>query len=312
MKLRNLLTVLLAAVFLASSAMALGLMADYAAGNDRYADLRSQISAGNREKFPVQSLREPGPTEPAPETLPPAEEESEPATVPTTEPPETLSTEPPQTVPTEPPETTPPEPQEIPDGNAAELASVDLEALRMVNAQVIGWLFIPGTNIDYPLVQGEDNQYYLEHTWDHEVSAVGAVFMEATNASDFSDYSTILYAHNLRAGTMFSELHLYKEQSFWEENPYVYIVSDEGIFRYAIYAAYEADVTGATYWRDVDSDLRKQEYVEYGLSCSIFDTGIRPNTDTPVLTLSTCTGYTYARRWVVQAVLEGPVIPPAE
>lgn len=303
MKLRNLLTGLLAVVFLASSAMALGLAADYAAGNESYANLRSRTSVSNRVQPPVQTALEPGPVKPVSEVseiLPLVEEETAPIPEPT------------ETIPTEPPETTPPGPQGIVDSYAVELMEVELDALQAVNPQVIGWIFVPGTNIDYPLVQGEDNQYYLEHTWDHQTSAVGAVFMESTNAPDFSDYSTILYAHNLRAGTMFSALHQYKEQSFWEENPYVYIVSDMGVFRYAIYAAYEADVTGATYWRDVDSDLRRQEYVDYGLSHSVLDTGIRPTTDTPVLTLSTCTGYTYARRWVVQAALEGPVIPTEE
>lgn len=303
MKLRNVLTVLLAVVFFASSAMALGIAADYAAGNDRYADLRPRVSVSNQDPSPIQTLREPGWVEPVPETEPAIEETTQPETEPT----EPEPSDPPETIPTE-----PPKPQGIPDGYAAELMAVDLEALRRVNPQVIGWIFLPGTNIDYPLVQGEDNQYYLEHTWDHEASAVGAVFMEATNAPDFSDYSTIVYAHNLRAGTMFSALHNYKDQAFWKENPYVYIVSDGGVFRYAIYAAYEADVTGATYWRDVDSDLRRQEYVAYGLSLSVLDTGIRPTTETPVLTLSTCTGYTYARRWVIQAVLEGLVIPLEE
>lgn len=305
MKLRNLLTAVLAMVFVASSAMALGLAADYEAGNESYDSARALMSGSQQENpfepmaaeiLPlnpdVRSVSEPDLEYPKAMVLPQVQAD--------------ILSVPEKTVPIK------EEPSRIIDGYAAQLSGVDLEALQAVNPQVIGWIFIPGTNIDYPIVQGEDNQYYLEHTWDGQDSKVGAVFMESTDAPDFSDYSTILYAHNLRSGTMFSALHSYKEQVFWEENPYVYIVTDLGMFRYAIYAAYEADVTGTTYWRDVDSELRRQEYVDYGLANSILDTGIVPTTDTPVLTLSTCTGYTYARRWVVQAVLEGPIAAPEQ
>lgn len=285
---RNILTGIFAAVFTVSSLMALSLALDYRTGNSSYEEALA-LASGTEPTHPptLPEITEPTPL-PANVLLPQTPNATEP------EPTEPLSTE-------------PTGPAAIFDLQALWLEALDLDALREINAEVIGWILIPGTNISYPIVQGRDNDHYLNHTWDGQSSATGAVFMEATHAADFSGFSTILYAHNLRNGTMFSALHEYKAPEFWEENPFVYIATDAGSFRYRIYAAYEADVTGTTYWTDVTTQQRQQEYVRYGLDHSVLDTGVVPGDGSPVLTLSTCTGYTYARRWVVQAVLEGPI-----
>jgi len=284
---RNILTGLLAAVFAVSSLLALDLALDYRAEQERHADALALASGtGPHDPPPLPEITEPAPL-PANILLP--------QTPPATEP------EPAEPLPTEP---TGPAP--IFDLHAPWLEDLDLEALREVNADVVGWILIPGTRISYPIVQGADNDYYLNHTWDGQQNAAGAVFLEASHAADFSDFSTILYGHNLRSGAMFTDLHRYKAQDFWQDHPFVYIATDTGCSRYRIYAAYEADVTGPTYWQSVPAELQR-EYVDYGLTHSTVETGVIPDDGAPVLTLSTCTGYTYARRWVVQAVLEGPI-----
>ncbi len=298
---RNILTGILAVIFGVSSLMALHLALDYRAGSDSYAEALALASGSE----PTSAVTEPAPTDPEPgpfsaNILPQKLRSGQ------TEATEPAVTEP---EPTE-PAVTEPEPTEhaaIFDLQAPWLEDLDLEALQAVNDDVIGWILIPGTSISYPIVQGTDNDYYLNHTWDGQRSATGAVFMEATHAADFSDFSTILYGHNLSMGHIFRPLHKYQDRSFWEANPYVYIVTDAGSFRYRIYAAYEAELTAATYWRDVSTGQRQREYVQYGLDRSVLDTGVVPEEGTPVLTLSTCTDYTFARRWVVQAVLEGPI-----
>ena len=298
MKLRKLIITLLAVVFAVSTVMALRLAAEYQTGNRSYEYARA-LAAGTQQETPS-----------SPKTISREEQRSAYALEFRTPEPEHEETQPAET-PAEPQETQPTEETFVmTDSNAAVLAEVDLEALRQVNSDVLGWIYVPGTDISYPIVQGANNDYYLEHTWDLQSNSVGAVFMEATNAGDLTDYRTILYAHNLRNGSMFSQLHNYQDQNFWAENPFVYVLIDAGILRYRIYAAYEAEVTGTTYWQQVQTEAQRLEYVRYGLEHSVLETGIQPTPDTPVLTLSTCTGYTYARRWVVQAVLEGMVIPP--
>ncbi|MBE5869609.1 MAG: class B sortase [Lachnospiraceae bacterium] len=181
---------------------------------------------------------------------------------------------------------------------------VNLEALREVNEDVIGWIMIPDTVVNYPLLQGEDNDYYLNYTWDKQKNRVGSIFLESTSSPDLSDFHTIIYGHYLKERTMFSPIRNYKNQSFWEKRPYVYIATDEGVFRYEIYASYEAGITTATYRLGFESEQEKQEFIDVGVKQSVIDTGIVPEITDRILTLSTCTGRGHATRWVVQARLK--------
>lgn len=86
-----------------------------------------------------------------------------------------------------------------------------------------GWILIPNTVISYPLLQGEDNQYYLNHTWKKWTSAVGAIFMDSQNNPNLTDFNTIVYGHRMNNGSMFASLKNYKKQSYWQAHPCVYI-----------------------------------------------------------------------------------------
>ena len=199
----------------------------------------------------------------------------------------------------------------IPDAAADSLAQIELAPLRHQNPDILGWISIPGTNISYPLLQGEDNDYYLNNTWDHRPSYQGSIFMECKNNANLEDFNTILYGHNLLDGTMFSQLHFYKDETFLRENPFIYLVTKTGILRYRIYAVYETPIDRITYRLRFD-DSQKQAFLENGLSRSLYDTGVTPTTGDSILTLSTCTGVIRTNRWVVQAVLEGIVVSPGD
>lgn len=197
------------------------------------------------------------------------------------------------------------------DPTADSLLALDLASLTEVNPDVQGWISIPGTNISYPLVQGADNDYYLHNTWDHQPSYRGSVFMECRSSAALDDFNTIIYAHNLLDGTMFSQLHRYKNADFFRENPYVYIVNGSGAYRYRIFAAYEVP-TNASAYRLRFNEEQKQAFLDDSLRLSVHDAGVTPTTEDQVLTLSTCTGVIRSNRWVIQAVLEGRVISPTE
>ena len=154
-------------------------------------------------------------------------------------------------------------------------------------------------------MQGDDNEYYLNHTWKKWTSVVGAIFMEYANSPDLSNFNTIIYGHRMNNGSMFASLKYYKDLSYWKAHPYVYITDDNGSHRYEIFAAYEVSVEGDTYRLGFSSDASKQSFIDYCLSQSVIDTGITPTIYDRILTLSTCTGNGHATRWVVQAVLKG-------
>ena len=96
---------------------------------------------------------------------------------------------------------------------------VDFEALRKVNPDIIGWIVIPGMEISYPIVQGEDNDYYLKHTFDKAENASGCIFVEVENSPDFSDNNTFVYGHNMKNKSMFAKLNRYQEEDTFRKNP---------------------------------------------------------------------------------------------
>ena len=183
------------------------------------------------------------------------------------------------------------------------MAEVSLEELRETNVDVLGWISIPDTQINYPIMDGDDNSYYLNNTWDRKPSIVGSIFLECQNSSDLSDYNTLLYGHRMKNGSMFAALKYYDDAEYWREHPYVYIKDDYGVHRYEIFAAYEAAITSSTYRLGFDGES-KQEFIDSALERSVIDTGVIPTINDRMLTLSTCTGRGYDTRWVVQARLE--------
>lgn len=208
--------------------------------------------------------------------------------------------EPPELLPEEPPE----EESEPLSPEAAHLAEVDLAALQAVNEDVVGWLEIPGTELSYPVVQGTDNQFYLNHNWKKERSGAGAVFLEQTNSRELADFHLIIYAHRMHNDTMFGTLKYYKDAEFCQQHPSIYLVAEDGVRRYDIFSAHRASVTGLVYRLDLEESGLEEELVRTCLDNSEIDTGVIPEPGTQVLTLSTCTGEGYDTRWVVQAALQ--------
>jgi len=211
--------------------------------------------------------------------------------------------------PVDPSETERTEPRPL-EERAAYLWEVDLAGLRQSNSDVLGWISVLGTQLDYPLLQGEDNQHYLDHTWQGKRNAAGSVFLECTAQPDFSDFNTIVYAHNMKNGSMFGSLRQYRTQSHYEANPYIYIVDDSGLRRYEIFAAFEAEVVGYTYRLDINTPEKKQAFLDYSAGRSVLDADVVPTVEDSVITLSTCTGNGYEHRWVVQGVLTGTFTLP--
>ena len=96
---------------------------------------------------------------------------------------------------------------ETPEENQKETVTVDFEALKKINPEIIAWIRIPDTKIDYPVVQGTDNEYYLKHTFKKTEHVAGSIFLDKDNSPDFSNRKTILYGHNMKDGSIFQGLY---------------------------------------------------------------------------------------------------------
>ena len=212
---------------------------------------------------------------------------------------------------TAPPETASPLPEPLPE-EAAALEQVDLDALREVNPEVIGWICIPETDLNYPLMFSGDNSYYLNHTWSKERNAGGAIFLEQECDPELSDFNVIIYGHRMGNSTMFGSLAYYEEEEYWRDHPSVYLVTDGWVYRCDVFAAYKTGVRTSTYRLRLTEEEEKQEFIDFCTGRAAYSTGITPTTDGQVLTLSTCTGLGASPdRWVVQGCLaqEYPLTP---
>ena len=189
------------------------------------------------------------------------------------------------------------------DAHMEKLASVNIVSLQEKNKDVVGWIQIPGTKIDYPMVQGEDNTYYLEHVWDGKENFVGSIFIECQNSSDFTDWNTIIYGHNMANGSMFGSLKKYKDPEYFQKHPYIYIVIEGGVLRYEIFSAYTAEVDSQTFGLSYHQMETREKFIDMAIQNSNIDTGIIPAPTDQIITLSTCSGDSYATRQVIHARL---------
>ena len=96
---------------------------------------------------------------------------------------------------------------------------VDFDALRQIDENVVAWLYSPGTSIHYPVVQAEDNEYYLTHMFGKKKNSAGAIFLDAGCSPDFSDMHTVIYGHHMKNDTMFSSLTGYLQPGYYEPAP---------------------------------------------------------------------------------------------
>lgn len=197
------------------------------------------------------------------------------------------------------------------DANLEALADIHLESLRQTNADVVGWIYLPDSKINYPVMQGEDNDFYLNHTWEKRRNSVGSIYLECRNSADMTDYNTIVYGHNMKDGSMFAGLRKYAAGDYWEKHPYVYLLTDSGVLRYEVFSSYEADVSSITYGLSFRQAETRTEFLTMALQNSRIDTGIVPNINDRILTLSTCSGAGYSTRWVVHARLKMIQVPEA-
>ena len=284
-RLRKLLYIVMVAVFLFSTGKVIVQWLSEDEGNDSYAKAEAIAQATT---LPTEVTAAPTETEaPTEVTEPPVEEVPE----------ET-------TAPTEPEIVWIPAPLEEEDPEIAKLASIDLNALREVNPDVIGWIRVPNSKINYPLMQGEDNTFYLEHTWEGNKNPYGSIFLESRNSPDMTDFNTIIYGHNMLNGSMFGGLSSFGYQWYFNWNKYVYILTDVGIYRYEIFSSYAAEVDSATYGLSFNQWETRENFIAMALENSQIDSDVVPEPTDRIITLSTCTGVGYESRRVVHAMLK--------
>ena len=182
---------------------------------------------------------------------------------------------------------------------------VDFGKLLEMNEDTVAWIrFDKPEEIDYPVVQTSDNYTYLTRTFSGVTNSSGTLFVERTNAKDFSDKNTFIYGHNMKNGAMFGELKKYKDEKFYKENPNFYIYTPDGKVRtYTIFAVSYAESDSEIYDIWYNSDEEFLSYIDMVRAGAIYPTDVPVEADDLILSLSTCTNTAESSRMLVQAVL---------
>lgn len=188
------------------------------------------------------------------------------------------------------------------------LKNLEWEALKQVNPDIYAWICIPGTQVDYPILQHpSDDSYYLKYNMNGTRGYPGCIYTEKLNEKDFTDFNTVLYGHNMRNQTMFASLHDFEEGDFFANNPYIYVYTKDEVLVYEIFAAWLADDAHILKNNDFSTEQGRAAYLadilkNYSSSGNMRN-DLEVTTDSHILTLSTCMKRKPHNRFLVQAVL---------
>lgn len=170
---------------------------------------------------------------------------------------------------------------------------VDFDALKKINEDVVGWIYIEALDdVSYPVVQGKDNETYLHATFEKKKNSAGAIFIDCANRKNFSDCNTLVYGHNMKNGSMFGQLKKFiRNQETYKTSKYFWILTPGKNYRYEIVSAYTTQVDSDTYTLFPEPSDAFQKYLDTIKSKSEISTDNTALTSKDrIVTLSTCTG----------------------
>ena len=183
---------------------------------------------------------------------------------------------------------------------------IDFAALQAENPDIVAWITLDGTVIDYPILcrQGDDAYYHTRNV-KGENSAAGSIYIQSSyNKTDFSDFHTVIYGHNMRNGSMFAALHKFEDEDFFNEHDTVVIYTPTQRLTYTIFAAYPRDDAHLMRKFDYSSAEGRQAFLdEIATHTDGHFRDVELTTDSNIITLSTCIGSADDQRYIVQAVL---------
>lgn len=180
---------------------------------------------------------------------------------------------------------------------------VDFGALKKQNSDVVGWIYGPGTVINYPVVQGDDNAYYLNHMFDGKENKCGSIFMDCLSAADFSDTNSFIHGHHMKNGSMFASLAGYSRQSYYDSHPVLWLVTPEKSYLVEIFAGFVTDLENDVWQIGFSGEEEYRQWIDKMIAGSAFKSDIKPGTDDKILTLATCSYEYDDARFVVLGIL---------
>lgn len=194
--------------------------------------------------------------------------------------------------------------EELQDGEYPRL-HINYEALTEINDDFRAWIRVPVLDISYPVVRADNNEHYLNYTFEGKWNGAGCIFIDYENSDDFSDYNTYIYGHNMKNGSMFGSMKRFRtEPDLCATDPYFYIYTQDAVYKYEIFAYYRTEYDSDRFML-VTTEDEYDYYVSSAMRYSLYepaheiDFSARPN----IITLSTCSGTSGTKRLIAHGVL---------
>ena len=183
---------------------------------------------------------------------------------------------------------------------------VDFKALKSVNDDVVGWIYCEGTQINYPVLQGETNDTYIRTLYTGEGHPSGSIFVDAGNLPEFQDNNTIIYGHHMADGSMFGTLEDWREQEYFDAHPCMWLLTPEQDYRIDLFSAYLVDARHDTFTIFRGSGQQFAAYLQRVVKDSTVKADVETDPEAHYVLLSTCayTVYDDAR-----TVIHGRLVP---
>lgn len=176
---------------------------------------------------------------------------------------------------------------------------INFDELLAINTDIIGWLEMESVDISYPIVQSDDNDYYLHRTFRKQDNFAGSIFLDYLNNPNFSNRNNIVYGHNMKNGSMFGILKQYQNQEKYDKSKYFWIYTPTRIYKYEIFSASVVGTYSDSYQISFADRDDFKEFLDQAKSQSMIKTTAKVSYNDTVVTLSTCTGDS-ATRFIVQ------------
>lgn len=182
--------------------------------------------------------------------------------------------------------------------------AIDFEQLSSINEAMTGWISIPVLDLEYPVVKGTDNSYYVNHTFEKKENSAGSIFMDCNADPQMTDYNTFFYGHNMKNGSMFGTLkNFIRNPALCDSRPYFYYFTREKTFQYRIISYYVTEDGSYSYFLP-GNDEEYGDYLDYILTNSVYKCTREIPEEGTILSLSTCYGRTGGtQRLIVHGIL---------
>lgn len=200
-------------------------------------------------------------------------------------------------------------PPEIVLADEPDINSIDFNELQKINEEIYAWIYVPNTNVDYPVAQAflsGDDYYYLEHNIYREYQFSGTIYSEYQNKRTFQDPVTVLYGHNMINGTMFQSLHNFENKEFFDKNNTMFVFTKDKLITYLIYSCFDYDdrhilnsfhMEKPDEFMDFVNDTLKPHSIVYNVR-----SGVNIKDTDKLLVLSTCSNHSYNSRFLTVGV----------